>query len=84
MVVVFVTEDLGTIPFAIPTTYDELVHMKFSDELIARNINFTNTFSSPGQDNIPYVTLKTGGSLIVRQLRRLFQFCFDNSFVLVQ
>ena len=58
--------------------------MKLADELIAHNLNFTETFSSPGPDNIPYVALKAGGSLIARQLRRLFQFCFDNSFVPVQ
>ena len=58
--------------------------MKLTDELIARNLNFTNAFSSPEPDNIPYVALKAGGSLIVRQLRRLVQFCFDNSFVPVQ
>ena len=37
-----------------------------------------------GSALIPYVALKAGGSLIVRQLCRLFQFYFDNSFVSVQ
>ena len=48
-------------------------------QLIAGNLNLINTgtFSSLGPD-------KAGGSLIVKQLRRLFQFCFDNSFVPLQ
>ena len=38
---VFVTKNLETIPFAVPKTYyDELVDMKFSDDLIACNRNF--------------------------------------------
>ena len=53
--------------------------IKFIDESIAGNLNFTNsgTFSSLGPG-------KAGGSLIVKQLHRLFQFCFDNSFVPLQ
>ena len=56
--------------------------MKFTEELIAHNFHFIyNTFFLPKPDNVPYVAVKAGDSLIVRQLRRLFQFSFDNSFV---
>ena len=45
--------------------------MKFTEELIACNRYFSNTFSSPGPDNVPYFALKAGRSLIVRQLCKL-------------
>ncbi|NQY00907.1 MAG: hypothetical protein HRT70_07220 [Flavobacteriaceae bacterium] len=78
---VFTTENLQTIPSAAPKTNDEFSNIEFTQELVARNLASTNSFSSPGPDNIPYCVLKAGSPILVPQLCRLFQFFFDNNVV---
>ena len=78
---VFTAEDLDPIPFAVPKTFDELVDMEFTEELVARNLSVTSNYSSTGPDDIPYIALKAGGSLMIQQLCRLFQLCFDSCLV---
>ena len=76
--IVFTAEDLNSIPFAVPKTFDELMDMVFTEELVARNFSVTSNYSSPDPDDIPYIAMKAGGSLMIQQLCHLFQLCFDS------
>ena len=80
----FTVEDLDSIPFAVTKTFDELVDMEFTEELVARNLSVTSNYSSPGPNDIPYIALKAGGSHMIQQLCSLFQLCFDSCLVLSQ
>ena len=78
---VYTNEDLKVISFAPPKTKDELVDMIFTEEIVARNLAKMKNYSSSGPDNIPYIVLKAGRSIMVKVLCQLFQLIFDYSAV---
>ena len=76
----FTYEDHANIPFAIPHTTDELRWMKFTPDLVEKNLIKTSNFLSAAPDGIPYIVLKNGRQCLIYQLCRLYQLCLDNGY----
>ena len=65
---VFTNEDRCNIPFAIPQSTEELISLTFTPELVGKCLARTKNFVAVGPDNIPYIALKVGGSILLPQL----------------
>ena len=69
---VFTNEDRCNIPFAIPRTAEKLISLTFTPELVGKCLARTKNFAAVGPDNIPYIALKVGRSILLSQLCQLF------------